>query len=237
MSLSDADRHYLTNEIDPLYIAAARDFLYRYLRPGRVLNVGLGYGTWDERLAEERSSRVYGLDLSSELVSAFSKKYPNISYVCLDVFDYVPEGQFDTIVASHFLEHVDDAVHLLRTFGSWLAPKGRILIAVPNARSAHRRIGKQMGLLAELTDLNEGDHLLGHRRVYTRELLEAHVAEAGLSFEQLGGVTFKALSNSQLAQLPRAYVQACCQLEDLGEFASQLVAVVSVPPLRDGRLS
>jgi hypothetical protein len=43
----------------------------------------------------------------------------------------------------------------------------------------------------------------------------------------LAGVTFKALSNGQLAQLPRAYVDACCAMHELGDHACQLAAVVT----------
>jgi hypothetical protein len=110
-----------------------------------------------------------------------------------------------------------------------LRPGGRILVVVPNADSVHRRLGAQMGLLGAVTDLNDGDRLLGHRRVYTRALLEAHIAEAGLRVERLFGVTFKPVSNAQLAAMPRAYVDACLALrgEDVGELGMQLAAVLT----------
>ena len=41
------------------------------------------------------------------------------------------------------------------------------------------------------------------------------------------GVTFKALSNGQLAQLPRAYVDDCCAMHELGDNACQLAAVIT----------
>jgi 2-polyprenyl-3-methyl-5-hydroxy-6-metoxy-1,4-benzoquinol methylase len=224
---TSADQHYLTDQIDPRFIAGARDFLYQHLRPGRILNVGLGYGTWDERLAAESGSSVYGLDFSARLVEEFTVRYPSIHYVCSDVFDYQPEAPFDTIAASHFLEHMADPVGLLRRLASWLAPAGRILLAVPNATSAHRLLGKQMGMLREVTDLNDGDRMLGHHRVYTAALLREHVVTAGLTVQHLAGVTFKALSNGQLAQLPRAYVDACCALHEMGDHACQIAAVLT----------
>lgn len=222
-----ADQHYLSEQIDPLFIAAARDYLYPRLRRGRILNLGLGYGTWDERLALEPDCTVVGLDYSERLVDEFSMRYPSISYVRSDVFDYQPEAPFDSVAASHFLEHMAEPVQLLRRLASWIVPGGRILLVVPNAHSAHRLLGKHMGLLREVTDLNPGDRMLGHHRVYTKELLRAHVAEAGLTLEHLAGVTFKALSNGQLAQLPRAYVNACCAMHELGDHACQLAAVLT----------
>ncbi len=223
---TEVERHYLSDQIDPIYIAAARDFLYPHLRPGRMLNVGLGYGTRDGRLATESSSAVWGLDLSSVLVEEMRRRYPKIRYVCSDVFDFRPESPFDTIVASHFLEHMADPHALLKLFSSWLAPEGRILLVVPNATSIHRLIGKQMGLLREVTDLNDGDRKLGHHRVYTAGTIRQHIEESGLRVELLQGVTFKALSNAQLAQMPPAYVDACAGLQQVGDFACQLAAVL-----------
>jgi len=221
-----ADRHYESADIDPMFVAAARDHLYSHLRPGRILNLGLGYGTWDERLSTESSSQVIGLDMSQTLVDRFASRYPSIEYVCCDVFDYVPDGQFDTISASHFLEHIAEPVRLLDKLRAWLAPGGRILLVVPNAHSFHRHLGKHMGFLNQVTDLNDGDHMLGHQRVYTTDELASHVAEAGLQIEQVGGVTFKPLSNAQLADMPSGYVDACCAMgAELGPGACQIALV------------
>jgi SAM-dependent methyltransferase len=232
VSAPAATEHYLTDQIDPLFIRAARDYLWDHVRPGRILNLGLGYGVWDERLSE-RDDEVVGLDLDATLVEHFRARFPRVRYVHTDVFAYQPDGPFDTIVASHFLEHVDEPVELLGRMRRWLAPQGRIVILVPNADSVHRRIGQRMGLLAQLTDLNEADLRIGHRRVYTADLLRAHLLEAGLHVRLLTGVTFKPLSNGQLAQMPRSYVNACVSMagEELGLLACQIAAVVDAGTL------
>jgi SAM-dependent methyltransferase len=151
--------------------------------------------------------------------------------VCADVFAYEPPAPLDTIVASHFLEHVDEPVDLLRRFARWLAPGGRALLVVPNAGSLHRQIGRRMGLLRELTDLNDGDLRLGHKRVYTRAVLDAHLAASGLAVVHVAGATLKALSNAQLAALPRAYLDACIAMNgsDVGDYGCQIVAVLEKP--------
>jgi SAM-dependent methyltransferase len=225
--MREDEQHYLGEQVDPVLIAGARAFLYPYLRRGRVLNLGLGYGVWDDRLNQERDCQVVGLDLSRELVERFSARYPAIEYVCSDVFDYAPPAAFDTIVASHILEHIDDAVGLLRRLHGWLRPAGVLLLVVPNADSLHRQLGVKMGFLRQVTDLNDGDRLLGHRRVYTRALLREHFdAAGGWQLELLRGITLKALSNAQLALLPRAYLDACCAMVDgIDDLACQLAVV------------
>lgn len=55
-----------------------------------------------------------------------------------------------------------------------------------------------MGLLKESCDLNERDHALGHRRVYTQDTLRMDVLAARLQLLEMGGVFFKPLSNKQI---------------------------------------
>jgi 2-polyprenyl-3-methyl-5-hydroxy-6-metoxy-1,4-benzoquinol methylase len=221
------EQHYLSEQIDPLLVAGARDFLYPHLRAGRVLNLGLGYGVWDERLAGDERLSVTGVDLSEKLVAHFSQRFPKLRYVCSDVFDFRPEQPFATIVASHFLEHIADAVGLLRLIRGWIQSDGVLLLVVPNASSVHRQIGVRMGLIQSVTDLNDGDRMIGHQRVYTAELLRAHFAQSGgFQVELLRGVTLKTLSNAQLATLPRAYVEACCTMDaGIDALACQLALV------------
>jgi hypothetical protein len=57
-----------------------------------------------------------------------------------------------------------------------------------------------MGMLGSTTELNEADHRIGHRRVYTREALLADVQAAGLTIEHAGGVFLKPLSNGQIEE-------------------------------------
>jgi hypothetical protein len=89
-----------------------------------------------------------------------------------------------------------------------------------------------MGLLGRVTDLNEGDALLGHRRVYTMALLREHFAASGLEVVHFAGVTLKTLSNAQLAELPRGYVDACIAMADeVGALACQIAVVATRPAL------
>jgi 2-polyprenyl-3-methyl-5-hydroxy-6-metoxy-1,4-benzoquinol methylase len=227
-----ATEHYLTDEVDPLFLAAARDALLPWVHGPRVLNVGVGYGVWCEGLApiaDSGRAHVVGGDVDARLVEAMRARFPALDYRVTRAEDLDDPDGFDTIVASHLLEHVDEPVALLRRWRVMLRPDGRILVVVPNADSAHRRLGVEMGLLDVVTELNDGDRLLGHRRVYTRTVLEAHIAEAGLHVERLFGVTFKPVSNAQLAVMPRAYVDACLALrgEQVGELGMQLAAVLS----------
>lgn len=230
--MSEARHHYLSDEVDPLFLAAARDALLGEVRGPRVLNVGVGYGVWCAGLAplvQTAGFEVTGVDTDASLIDALQPRFPGVRYVVSRAEDLADPDGFDTIVASHLLEHVDDPVALLRHWRTLLRPGGRVLVVVPNATSAHRRLGVAMGLLSAVTDLNDGDRMLGHQRVYTEDSLRADVGAAGYDIERCFGVTFKALSNAQLAAMPHTYVDGCLALSgnDVGDMGMQLAAVLS----------
>jgi len=125
---------------------------------------------------------------------------PNLRKIRALFEDFEPEERFDTVVAEHVLEHVADAVALLRRARGWLKPGGKLILGVPNARSIHRLVAVKMGLLSRATDLNERDRKVGHRRVYTVEALERDIAASGLKLVSRQGVFFKPISNQQIEE-------------------------------------
>jgi len=114
--------------------------------------------------------------------------------------DYSTEQRFDTVVATHILEHVDDPVDVIRRALDWTAPDGRLVVAVPNALSIHRLAAVEMGLLADPHELNERDRRLGHRRVYDPDGLRGDLEQAGWTVELSGGVFLKVLTNAQIEE-------------------------------------
>lgn len=54
--------------------------------------------------------------------------------------------RFEVIEAGFILEHVDDPRLVLTRLHQFLEPNGRIFIAVPNARSLHRLLGREANL-------------------------------------------------------------------------------------------
>jgi 2-polyprenyl-3-methyl-5-hydroxy-6-metoxy-1,4-benzoquinol methylase len=115
--------------------------------------------------------------------------------------EFEPRQRFSTIILEHILEHVEHPVELLKRVKSWsTGDDGRILLGVPNGHSVHRLAAVKMGLLASPTELNQRDHTLGHRRVYTSETFRRDIETAGLRVLETGGVFFKPLSNLQIQE-------------------------------------
>lgn len=137
------------------------------------------------------------VDGSEELLAKIPP-LPGITKVQSLFEEFGPEERFDCILADHVLEHVEDPLKVLRRIKSWLAPGGVVIIGVPNGNSSHRLAAVKMGLLSSQFDLNERDHILGHRRVYSLPRLEKEVDRCGLRVVESAGVFLKPFSNNQI---------------------------------------
>lgn len=141
--------------------------------------------------------------------------------------DFRPAHLFDSIILEHVLEHVLAPVELLGQVKNWLAPGGRLFLGVPNGHSIHRLAAVKMGLLEQPCQLNQRDHSLGHRRVYTPETFMADVTRSGLSVLEWGGVYFKPLSNAQIQNhWSEEMIQGFFELgKDFPQFAAEIYVV------------
>lgn len=116
-----------------------------------------------------------------------------------ETFTY-PE-RFQLIEAGFVLEHVDDPAQVLTRLHDFLAPGGRVVIAVPNARSLHRLIGHMAGLLADVYALSPADLALGHKRYFDLALLAELVRASGYEITRTEGMLLKPFTTAQLGSL------------------------------------
>lgn len=180
-------------------------------RGGRTLEVACADGAVSERLAE-RFSDLTLLDGSATLLAQVRARVPRARTVHSLIEDYAPEAPFDSVIATHILEHVLEPVAILRRMGGWLTPGGELHVVVPNAESINRRIGLKLGMLAEIDQLTEPDFAVGHRRIYREATLDADVAAAGLTTVEKRGIMLKPLSNAQMLDWRRDLLDAFYEL-------------------------
>jgi SAM-dependent methyltransferase len=104
------------------------------LRPASVLDLGCGTGlqlTWPLALAHPET-RFLGIDADERSIEYASATCvaPNLSFATLA---QLRSGeQFDLIIASEVIEHVESPAAFLRDLAARLAPRGRILLTLPN---------------------------------------------------------------------------------------------------------
>jgi len=178
------------------------------------------------RFLREDFDRLHVLDASDDYVEKATSFGDNVSGSVALFEEFETELRFDTIVASHVLEHLVDPVAVLSRAREWLAPGGRLIVVVPNADSLHRQLGVKLGLLPATDALNEQDLEIGHRRVYRRETLEADLSAAGFDVTARGGVFLKLLSNVQMQEFDDAVVEGFYELgKDFPDLCSEIYAV------------
>lgn len=179
-------------------------YSYKALRPffrGKTcLELGSADGQMTQYLVQD-FSKVVAVDGSEKFIDDLKKKdIANLIPVCSLFEEFEYSEKFDTVIMAHILEHVDNPVEIISIGKKFLKQDGVLLIDVPNAKSFHRLAAVEMGLLKAIDELNETDNLLGHRRVYTSELMRDHIKQAGLKPVHWGGHFLKTVSNKQMEE-------------------------------------
>ena len=187
------------------------EIVSHFIRGRRILELGCFAGL-STLLLLDHCDDLTVVDLSDENIALTRQRLDEAgrtaSLICDRWENFAPSGSFSDIMMWRGLEHVVDPVALLGQIRGWLEPAGRLHIVVPNAMSLHRRIGVQMGMLADVHDLNERDHAAGHQRVYDRPLLTRHLKEAGFTVTHWEGIFLKPLSNDQMKSWPEPLIRA-----------------------------
>ena len=111
--------------------------------------------------------------------------------------------KFDTILALHILEHLDNPINFLKTLKSLLIDKGKIIIVVPNAESLHRYLGVKMGIIKTIYDLGKEDIRVGHKKVYDMYSLNKIANSSDLRVHDIIGIFVKPFHNDLMEKLPK----------------------------------
>jgi len=189
-----------------------------HFRPGRALELGCYTGDVTEMIAEVYDDLTV-VEASSDLVDTASRRLGRRATFVTATFETASlDGRYDAIFLVHTLEHVDDAVLVLKRIRGWLSEEGRLFVVVPNAHAPSRQIAVHMGLVAYPEAVTDAEREHGHRRTYSLETLERDARAAGLSIVDRGGVFFKALANYQFDRLmggdviSQGYMDGCYEL-------------------------
>lgn len=161
---------------------------------GRLLELGLGHGYTVPYFAKACDHHAV-VEGSGKVIAHFRAQNPWYEGSLEEGYfeSYTPDQPFDLIVMGFVLEHVDDPAAILSRYKAFLNPGGRIWIAVPNAKSLNRRLGVEMGMIDDIYDLNETDHILGHKRNFCLDTLRAMVEGTGGTLTHKEGLYLKPL--------------------------------------------
>lgn len=202
--------------------AITRRYMMRAFAPflpkGRALELGCYMGESTEWLAGLYDDLTV-VEAAPGLVEGARKKVGEGPQFLCSTFEEVQlDGTFDAIFLINTLEHLDDPVLVLRRIRTWLSPRGRLFLMVPNANAPSRQIAVKMGLISHNSAVTPSEAANGHRHTFSFDTLEQTTREAGLGTLQRGGLIFKALANYQFDAalkagiISDAYVEGCYHL-------------------------
>ena len=200
--------------VDQKLISLLVDRAIPWMTGPEVLEMGSGDDQWTRRLIEH-FGRSHLVDGSRTLIEAARKKYGAKLTAYHSLFEELGPGkQFDTVLSSLVLEHVEDPVKVLATAAQWLKPRGHLIVIVPNALSLHRRLAVAMGLTRAADELGDSDVRLGHRWVFTIARMEANLAKAGLKVVRQAGWLTKPLPQAMMTDYSDALLEGLMKLGD-----------------------
>jgi 2-polyprenyl-3-methyl-5-hydroxy-6-metoxy-1,4-benzoquinol methylase len=190
-----------------------------FLNPGSLLELGSFRGDFTDRLLPY-SDDVTCVEASDAAMAAAQERLGSrVAFVNSRFEDVVLRRQYDNIVMTHVLEHVEDPVAVLRRINEeWLTESGKFFLVCPNANAPSRQIAVKMGLITHNSAVTPAEAEHGHRRTYTLDTLERDATASGLSVVHRSGIFFKALANFQWDQLlkteivSREYLDGCFKL-------------------------
>ena len=162
----------------------------------------MGHGFTTEKFSR-RFRRHVVVEGSPAVIQRFRETHPDCrAQIVEGRFEtFQTTERFDAIVMGFVLEHVDDPALIVRRFKRFLKPGGFIGMAVPNARSLHRLIGHEAGLLDDVYKLSAEDRQLGHKRYFDLESFKRLAESEGLVVRRARGIMMKPVTTRQLSAL------------------------------------
>ena len=146
-------------------------YFFDEIKPGeRVLDIGCGASYYQQWIAE-KASEVVGVDILPERVELAQRnnRKTNVRFQAMDANKELPAGEFDVVICSHVLEHLDDPDTMLRNLAQRIP---RLIVKVPLVDSHWMKLVKQDIGVFWMDDST-------HRREYTEELLREQLEASG----------------------------------------------------------
>jgi SAM-dependent methyltransferase len=206
--LAAYERAYAASDFEPVQARLRRRHLLQWLdawRPRRWLEIGCGaaplFADWR---AFERCVVVEPGGGFARAAREAAGSDPRITVVQAPMEDAktVLQGErFDVIVASGLLHEVTDDAALLRAIAAQCDGATRVHINVPNARSLHRLLALEMGLIGDVFERSANQRRLQQPRTFDLTSLRARVQACGFEVTDAGSYFVKPFTHAQMARL------------------------------------
>ena len=216
------------NYMDELSIEREIELIQQYpTKYKSALEVGCGSGYSTERLCKIFSDYEV-IEPSKKNIALLTQKVPKMVVHKVLLEEFSAKRKYDYIFFLNIIEHVEEPIESLKKLSDLIKDEGLIFISSPNCMSLNRRAGLKMGLLESYEQMAPKDYEVGHRRLYTVDMLTDHCNQAGLKVLSMKGVYLKPLSEIQMVELGDNAVRAFYSLgEEIPEYCATILAVAT----------
>jgi SAM-dependent methyltransferase len=176
-----------------------------------VVSLGIGHEVVGNRLIDllekNKISQYSIVEGAKDIIDKFLAEKINLNQeprfqIHHSFFETFQASQkYDAIEMGFVLEHVDEPGKVISHFKQFLNPYGIIFISVPNAKSLHRVIGHEAGLLKDIYQLSQYDLELGHQRYFDLDSIQSLVSNCGLKINRSAGLMLKPITGKQMEEL------------------------------------
>ncbi len=110
--------------------------LRKYVREGKILDVGAGRGALSHALLE------MGYEVKAADIDPSKCKYPDVEMIQCNILKGLPfnDNSFDAITITEVIEHMEDPYLTVRELNRVLKPGGILFITVPNYGNIETRM-------------------------------------------------------------------------------------------------
>lgn len=196
------ENHWYLNHYAKIMSSIIREEKY-----ASVLSLGIGHEVVSDMMLNELNHNLKKyviLEGAEEIIENFlTQKKPSEKVETVHIYfeNYETDEKFDVIEMGFVLEHVDDPALIVSKYAKLLKKGGSMFISVPNAKSLHRVIGHEAGLLDDYYKLSPADLELGHKRYFDLESITKLMEDNDLKIVKTTGLMLKPITGKQLTQL------------------------------------
>ena len=179
--LATAYQDYLPESLDQIQawfrsleevIQKSADLIEERVKPGRILDVGSGYGFFLQYMAE-RGWRGDGIEISQTGRNYCRDHFPGLRIESTPLPDpSIPDSSYDAVTLFYVIEHLTDPLMVLREALRLLKPGGCLLLRWPHTTPIVRLLGP----LSRLLDLY---HTPYHLFDFSKPFIEEQLTNIG----------------------------------------------------------
>jgi ubiquinone/menaquinone biosynthesis C-methylase UbiE len=229
--LESYEREYADSGFEVVQARLRKRMLVELLereRPQRVLEVGCGADTianhWPPGSELVIVEPAVGF---AAMARAATTSMPQVEVMEATLEQAAPalaHRTFDMVLVSGLLHEVADCDQLLDSVHRICSPGTLVHVNVPNARSIHRLLGLEMGVIEDVTQLSAMQLKLQQFRTFTLESLTELVTARNFSVVDSGSYFVKPFTHGQMEWLQKAGFLTPEMLDGLWGLARHLPA-------------